>query len=768
MPAMDQSLAVPSEVRVTRPTLTVPRRSHLYDYCPEERPGLRKRLQKRAQACGRCSRGRVWGTVKSRLPILDWLFKYNPRQAFLGDLIAGLTVGVMSIPQGMGYALMADLPPITGIYASIVSSLIYMFLGSSSHVSLGMVASMCMLTGKVVADLATLDAPPTANATDFYSTSTAPQSPEDFTTYHFSDYADLNITANPTYSPIQVASALAIIAGMWQVMMGVFQLGEVFTILLSEMVISGFTTSVAFHVLTSQAKNLLGITVPRYSGPFKAFYTYRDLFKNLLNANPAALVVSAICMVVLVVNNEVIKPKMRKVSRIPLPIELLVVGLGTLAGYLLNMKDNNNIAVIGHVPKGFPKPSMPLLELAPSMLLDAFLVALIGYTLAISMTKIIAKKKGYTIDPTQEMYAQGFINLFGSFFSCAPMSVSLSRSMVQEAAGGVTNITNFFTSGFLIAVLYSIGPLFESLPNCVLSCIILVALKGLFLQVHDLFRLWSSSRPDAVIWLVSCLMSMVVDLDYGLLAGVVTSLMVLLLRAQRPPTANLGHVPSTDLYLDLDRYHKAVAVPGVKIFQFGGPLHFGNAPYFRSSLFSTTGLDLDALKATNTSSPKTEEPPTDASLYKVEKEMVVVIIGPELKTTPPSKSDAPKDYDSQEDVGIYGSNKDMSEGGSNRDDSDHDDVSHYDTDMTVVDAVNTFPSCSRLTDTEGTLVANSGAAKESTCITLPVPRWLVLDFTLVSQRLGGRRRPEAAAPRPPDRRGQAVPRLSLRQGTASP
>lgn len=92
--------------------------------------------------------------------------------------------------------------------------------------------------------------------------------------------------------------------------------------------------------------------------------------------------------------------------------------------------------------------------------------------------------------------------------------------------------------------------------QCVLSCIILVALKGLFMQVHDLPKLWASSRPDAAIWLVSCLVSIVVDLDYGLLAGVVTSLLVLLLRAQRPPTASLGHVPSTDLYLDLDRYHK--------------------------------------------------------------------------------------------------------------------------------------------------------------------------------------------------------------------
>ncbi|XP_063863916.1 prestin-like [Scylla paramamosain] len=620
--------------------------------------------------------------MAARLPILDWLPKYQPRQAFLGDLIAGLTVGVMAVPQGektdrMAYAMLAHLPPITGLYAGVISGLVYMLLGTSHHISFGVVGSLGVLTAKAIGNVVTYETVPGSAAaplsTTLSTTATLAQGLQNFT-------ADGNSTSDHSgYSSVEMVVVLALLTGLCmprclrccssrvQMLMGVLQLGQVFSVLLSHMIVSAFTTSVAYDILFSQLKSLLGIPLPRYTGAFKSFYVSpssavlaalnavlmsvlskagRDMHEShngvggagqeerdggggglaLLTANPTVVGVSALCITLLVANNEILKPRLKKVCPVPVPVELVVMVVGTVVSHVLNLEEEQNVTVIGHVPKGFPTPSVPHLELVPQLLAHSFIIAVIGYVSAISMAKIIAKRKGYVIQATQELFAhfsfhvqdillfdltfsslhyvqiqdcflwQGITNFVGSFFSCAPVSVSLSRSVIQEEVGGVTGLASLFSCSVLMIMLYSIGPLFSALPNCVLSAVILVSFKGLFLQVKDLAKLWSSSRLDAAIWLATFVVSVVVGLDYGLLAGLAASAVVLLLRSQRPPALHLGHVPFTDLYLDLNTYHKAVKVPGVKIFQFGGPLHFGNASYFHSSLFSVTGLDLAAAK----------------------------------------------------------------------------------------------------------------------------------------------------------------------------
>ncbi|KAG7166010.1 Solute carrier family 26 member 6-like 2, partial [Homarus americanus] len=339
------------------------------------------------------------------------------------------------------------------------------------------------------------------------------------------------------------------------VLLAVVQLGEVFSMFLSDMLISGFTTGVAVHVVTSQVKYLFGISVPRFNGPFRLIYTYKEVVTRLTSANPMVMGLSALFM-------------------------LLVVVTGTAVSYLANLSNTYHVQVVGEIPTGLPSPSEPPLELLSRVAMDAFIIGVISYTTTFSMAKIFAKRQGYTVDAKQELYSQGASNLFGSFFSCGPMAAAMSRSLIQEAVGGVTLITSFISCLFILIVLLFIGPVFETLPNCVLSTIIVVSLKGLFLQFHDLAALWATSKLDALIWVVTFSVSVIVDIDYGLMAGVGMSLLVLLARNQCPPTARLGH---------------AEEVAGVRIFQFGGALHFANIKYFRSKLVSVTGLDLAAL-----------------------------------------------------------------------------------------------------------------------------------------------------------------------------
>ncbi|XP_042227633.1 solute carrier family 26 member 6-like isoform X2 [Homarus americanus] len=573
----------PGEVHVVRPTLTVAHRCYKYNYVASQKPGWRAQVRQRVWEGWRCSRGCVWRSVVKRVPILGWLPAYNLRANLFGDVVGGITVGIMHIPQGMAYALLGGLPPITGLYMAFFPVLMYICLGTSRHVSMGTFSVACLMMAKVVGELSS-EKPTSLTLSN--------------TTLEFLDHTATTTAAtltNTTYTPQQVSAVVAFAVGMWEVLLAVVQLGEVFSMFLSDMLISGFTTGVAVHVVTSQVKYLFGISVPRFNGPFRLIYTYKEVVTRLTSANPMVMGLSALFMVILIFNNEILKPRVKKYTRLPIPIELLVVVTGTAVSYLANLSNTYHVQVVGEIPTGLPSPSEPPLELLSRVAMDAFIIGVISYTTTFSMAKIFAKRQGYTVDAKQELYSQGASNLFGSFFSCGPMAAAMSRSLIQEAVGGVTLITSFISCLFILIVLLFIGPVFETLPNCVLSTIIVVSLKGLFLQFHDLAALWATSKLDALIWVVTFSVSVIVDIDYGLMAGVGMSLLVLLARNQCPPTARLGHVPYTDVYLDLTKYQLAEEVAGVRIFQFGGALHFANIKYFRSKLVSVTGLDLAAL-----------------------------------------------------------------------------------------------------------------------------------------------------------------------------
>ncbi|KAK7084600.1 hypothetical protein SK128_021036 [Halocaridina rubra] len=569
-----------NEIFVKRPALNVTQRSINYHYDPGTNPGICERIRNSAANSCRCSGSCVKKSITARLPILQWLPEYSLKDSLLGDAIAGVTVAIMHIPQGMAYALLGGLPPITGIYMAFFPVFIYFLFGTSRHCSMGTFAVVCLMTGKVVGDLSNSDheevpalAPPN-NHTD-----------------------SLIYDVPVTYSPNQVAAIVSLMVGVWEILLGILQLGCL-SVFLSDMLVSGFTTGAAVHVLTSQVKYLFGIKVPRYNGPLKIIYTYKDIIAQLLESNPATMVVSGVTIAVLALNNELLKPLLRKKTKIPIPIELIAVVLGTVASYFGHLHDNYNMQIVGKIPTGLPEPTPPPFGLLPRVAVDSFVIAIVSYTVSYSMAKIFAKKLKYDVDATQELYSQGASNIFGSFFGCAPIAASLSRSLIQEAVGGVTQITSLISCVILLFVLLFIGPVFENLPNCVLSSIIVVALKGMFLQFSDLKKIWVTSRMDASIWIVSFLGVVIIDIDYGLMLGVAVSLLVLLARSQRPSTVILGRVPNTDLYLDVKKYSAALEIPSVCIFQFNGPLHFANCEYFRQHLFDMSGLVPGVIAAT--------------------------------------------------------------------------------------------------------------------------------------------------------------------------
>ncbi|CAK9795466.1 Slc26a5 [Anthophora plagiata] len=505
----------------------------------------------------------------STIPSIHWLKEYDWKDSIISDIISGLTVAIMHIPQGMAYALLGNVPPVVGIYMAFFPVLVYFFFGTSKHVSMGTFAVVCLMTGKTVGTYSiSHNEIANPNGTSILS----------------------NHPVEYLYTPIQVATAVTLMVGIFQIIMYIFHLG-IITALLSEPLVSSFTTGAAVYVLVSQIKDLLGLKIPKQKGYFKLIFTMLDIFKEIKNTNVTAVLVSSVTIASLVCNNEFIKPWASKKCSVPIPIELIAVVSGTLISKFFCLSAKYNIQDVGDIPTGLPTPVVPTFELLHLVAVDSIAITMVSYTITISMALIFAQKLNYKIDSNQELLAMGLSNIVGSLFSCMPVSASLSRSLIQQTVGGRTQIASIVSCMILLAILLWIGPFFEPLPRCVLASIIVVALKGMLQQANQLVKFWKLSKYDAIIWIVTFLMVVIVNIDIGLLSGIIVSLGILLIQSLRPYICLLGHIPNTDLYLDLSRFKAAVEIPGIKIVHFCGTLNFANTNHFKSEVYKLIGIN---------------------------------------------------------------------------------------------------------------------------------------------------------------------------------
>jgi len=406
----------------------------------------------------------------------------------------------------------------------------------------------------------------------------------------FSTNTDLNVFINGTMdnsnlSNLEVATAVAFMIGIWQILMGVFHLG-VIGIILSQHLVSGFTTAVGFHVLVSQFNNLLGIKVPRLDGAFRLVRTTYFSILALPTANLAEIIISSITIILLATHNDWIKPWYSKKIKFTLPMEMVMIALGTTLSYFCLFNQNYGVKILGEIPTGFPSPTVPPFDLIPNIIIDTFIIALVVYALSLSMAKTFSRKCNYPIDNNQELLALGVANLVASFTSCIPVSASPSRSILQYAIGGKSQITSLVSCTILIVTLLWIGPIFELLPLSVLAGVIIVTLKGLFMQIRDLRELLKTSPLDAVVWATCFLATVLIDFKVGLGFGVIASVAVLIYRGHCPHYCILGLLPGTEFYADASQYPTAIEEPGIKIFRWVGAIHFANGETFRNALES--------------------------------------------------------------------------------------------------------------------------------------------------------------------------------------
>uniref|UniRef100_A0A8C4F493 Solute carrier family 26 member 6, like 2 n=1 Tax=Dicentrarchus labrax TaxID=13489 RepID=A0A8C4F493_DICLA len=484
----------------------------------------------------RCSASRVKHTALSWVPVLGWLPQYSFRENAIGDLISGCSVGIMHLPQGMAYALLASLRPVFGLYTSLYPVLVYFLFGTSRHISIGTFAVISIMIGSVTERL--------GPDSDFIGNGT-------------NGTESVNFDERDAYR-VQIACSLTLLAGIFQLLLGVVRFGFVVTYL-SEPLVRGYTTGSACHVCVSQLKYLFGITPARFTGP----------------------------------------------------LSLIYVIAATIITHFGGLTSKYSIDVVGEIPSGLKAPRVPDATLFSNVIGDAFAVAIVGYAINISLGKTFALKHGYKVDSNQELVALGLSNTVGSFFQCYAVTSSLSRSLVQESTGGKTQVAGVISSVIVLITILKIGALFEDLPKAVLSTIVFVNLKGMFKQFLDVPMLWKTNKVDLLVWLVTFTSTILLNLDLGLAVSVGFSMLTVIFRTQLPRYSILGHMPGTGLYLDTDTYKEAKEIPGIKIFRSSTTIYYANAEMYLEALQEKSGIEIGKLL--------TAKKKQDAKLKRIQK-----------------------------------------------------------------------------------------------------------------------------------------------------
>ena len=461
------------------------------------------------------------------------------------DVVAGLTLGIILVPQAMAYGLLAGVAPVYGLYAALVPLIVYSLLASTPHVSVGptALASLLCLNG-----LAAFAEP-----------------------------------GSSTY--LAYAVVLAGLTGLIQLLFGLLRLGGLVS-LLSRPVLSGFVSAAAVLIVVSQLKTLLGLALPTTAHFHRSVLA---LAEGLPGWHGLTTLMGLGSLIVLAAGK-------RWWPRGP--SLLLLVVTTTLLTYLFGL-DRMGIAVVGEVPGGLPALAWPAVDVSVlvRLLPVALVLALISFVETLSIGNSFASRHGYyRIRPNRELLALGLSKIAGSFFGAIPTSASFSRSAVVEEAGGRGVVSGLVAAALLGLVLLLLTPLFYYLPLPMLAAVIIFSVVKLF-DLSEMRRLGRLAPRELSVLLVTFVFTLFAGLQYGIAGGVVLSLAFVFYRAARPHLAELGRVGGTNAFRNISRFSEAEIDAALLIVRFDAELYFGNAEYFGDRILEMADARGEGLRA---------------------------------------------------------------------------------------------------------------------------------------------------------------------------
>ena len=471
--------------------------------------------------------------MKTFIPILNWLPDYKS-EYLKDDFIAGVTVAVLLIPQGMAYALIAGLPPIYGLYAALTPQIIYAFLGTSRQLAVGPVAMDSLLVAAGLGALSIVDS---------------------------NQY-------------IQMAILLALTIGAIQFLLGLLKMGFIVNFL-SKPVISGFTSAAAIIICINQLKHILGISISQ-SNKIHVFTSALMQSETPINLHSLIIGIVSIILLILIKGWS---------SKIPSALVIVVIGICWVT---FTHQIQPSVAIVGNIPDGLPNFSFPPLkwEIIKELIPISLTIALVAFMEAISIAKSIQEKhKTYEINPNQELLALGASNMIGSFFQSYPTTGGFSRTAVNNEAGAKTGVAALISALIVAIILTFFTDWFYYLPKSVLGAIIIVAVIKL-IDYKYAIRLYKIRKDEFLVLLFTFIATLFIGITEGILFGIIFSFLLLVYRTSKPHYAFLGRIGSTNYFKNIKRFPDEVVLrDDLIILRFDAQLFFGNIHFFKKLVF---------------------------------------------------------------------------------------------------------------------------------------------------------------------------------------
>lgn len=476
-------------------------------------------------------------------PILQWGPNYSLK-LFKSDIVAGLTIASLAIPQGISYAKLANLPPIVGLYSSFVPPLVYAVLGSSRDLAVGPVSIASLILGSM-----------------------------------------LRQEVSPSNDPLlflQLAFSSTFFAGLFQASLGLLRLGFIIDFL-SKATLIGFMAGAAIIVSLQQLKSLLGIT--NFTKQMGLVPVLSSVFHNRKEWSWQTIVMG-FCFLVLLLLARHVSMKRPKLFWVSAGAPLVSVIVSTLLVFA-SKANNHGISVIGKLQEGLNPPSWHMLHFHGShlglVMKTGLVTGILSLTEGIAVGRTFAALKDYRVDGNKEMIAIGLMNVVGSSTSCYVTTGAFSRSAVNHNAGAKTAASNIVMSVTVMVTLLLLMPLFQYTPNVVLGAIIVSAVVGL-IDIPAAYHIWKVDKFDFIVLLCAFLGVIFISVQDGLAFAVGLSIFKILLQITRPKIVMLGNIPGTQIYRNLHHYKEAVGVPRFLILSIEAPINFANITYLNERI----------------------------------------------------------------------------------------------------------------------------------------------------------------------------------------
>ncbi|CAN7069601.1 unnamed protein product [Brassica oleracea var. botrytis] len=508
-------------------------------------------------------RNKVILSLQSLFPIFTWGSQYDLK-LFRSDVISGLTIASLAIPQGISYAKLANLPPIVGLYSSFVPPLIYSVLGSSKHLAVGPVSIASLVMGSMLSEC-----------------------------------------VSPTQDPVlylKLAFTSTFFAGLFQASLGLLRLGFLIDFL-SKPTLVGFTAGAAVIVSLQQLKGLLGIV--HFTGKMQFIPVMFSVFNHRSEWSWETIVMGLGFLIILLTTRHISmrKPKLFWISAAS-PLASVVIS--TLLVFLIRNK-THAISFIGHLPKGLNPPSSNMLYFSGTHLALAIktgiITGVLSLTEGIAVGRTFASLKNYQVNGNKEMMAIGFMNMVGSCTSCYVTTGSFSRSAVNYNAGAKTAASNIVLASTVLVTLLFLMLLFYYTPNLILAAIILTAVIGL-IDYQAAYKLYKVDKFDFFTCMCAFFGVLLVSVPLGLAIAVVVSVIKILLHVTRPNTLEFGNIQGTQIYQSLKRYREASRIHGFLILAVESPIYFANSTYLQERILRWTREEETRIKENNGSTLK--------------------------------------------------------------------------------------------------------------------------------------------------------------------